>query len=64
MPGAKPVLCPLPINQVLCRDALTGLRQLPDECIDCVVTSPPYWNLRDYDAPEQLCQSHHKFPYK
>lgn len=28
-----------------CRDLL---RQLPDESVHCVVTSPPYWGLRDY----------------
>ena len=28
-----------------CRDLL---RQLPDGCIHCCVTSPPYWGLRDY----------------
>lgn len=28
-----------------CRDVLRGL---PDESVHCVVTSPPYWNLRDY----------------
>lgn len=35
-------------------DALTRLRELPDECVQCVVTSPPYWALRDYNAPGQL----------
>ena len=29
-------------------DVLTGLRQIDDCSIDCVVTSPPYWGLRDY----------------
>lgn len=29
-------------------DVLEGLRQLPDESVDCCVTSPPYWGLRDY----------------
>jgi DNA modification methylase len=24
---------------------------LPDESVHCVVTSPPYWTLRDYDLP-------------
>lgn len=24
------------------------LRQLPDASVHCIVTSPPYWNLRDY----------------
>ena len=28
-----------------CRDVL---RELPDESVHCVVTSPPYWGLRDY----------------
>lgn len=28
-----------------CREAL---RELPDESVHCVVTSPPYWGLRDY----------------
>jgi DNA modification methylase len=27
-------------------DCLTGLRALPDECLDMVVTSPPYWGQR------------------
>lgn len=35
-------------------DSLTGLQRLPDECIDCVITSPPYWGLRDYGVPGQL----------
>lgn len=29
-------------------DALERLRELPDESAQCVVTSPPYWGLRDY----------------
>lgn len=35
-------------------DALTVLRRLPDESVRCVVTSPPYWGLRDYDITEQI----------
>ena len=27
---------------------------MPDNSIDCVMTSPPYWNLRDYDHEGQL----------
>ncbi len=33
---------------ILVGDALTVLRRLPDELVHCVVTSPPYWGLRDY----------------
>ena len=29
-------------------DALTGLKRLPIESVDCIVTSPPYWDTRDY----------------
>lgn len=29
-------------------DALETLRTLPDGSVDCCVTSPPYWGLRDY----------------
>lgn len=29
-------------------DCLQSLRAMPDECVDCCVTSPPYWGLRDY----------------
>lgn len=34
--------------QILVGDALERLRELPDESVHCVVTSPPYWALRDY----------------
>ncbi len=30
------------------------LGRLPDESIHCVVTSPPYWGLRDYGLPPVL----------
>lgn len=29
-------------------DALTVLQQLPTHCIDCAMTSPPYWGKREY----------------
>jgi DNA modification methylase len=34
--------------KIICGDALTELRKLPDESVQCCVTSPPYWGLRDY----------------
>lgn len=30
-------------------DALEVLSVLPDECIDCAMTSPPYWGKREYE---------------
>ena len=35
-------------------DALARLKKLPDSSVDCVVTSPPYWGLRDYGVAGQL----------
>ncbi|WP_291742261.1 site-specific DNA-methyltransferase [Bauldia sp.] len=35
-------------------DALTVLRRLPARSVQTVVTSPPYWGLRDYCVPDQL----------
>lgn len=35
-------------------DALTVLRTLPNESVNCCVTSPPYWGLRDYGVAGQL----------
>lgn len=35
-------------------DAIEALRTLPAESIHCVVTSPPYWCLRDYHAEGQI----------
>jgi len=33
----------LPINTVVCGDALEVMKSFPDESIDCCLTSPPYW---------------------
>jgi len=35
-------------NKVICGEALSVLKKFPDKCIDTVMTSPPYWGLRDY----------------
>lgn len=35
-------------------DVLAKLRSLPSESVDCVVTSPPYWGLRDYGVDGQI----------
>jgi DNA modification methylase len=41
-------------DKIICGDALKTLKRLPDESIDCVVTSPPYWALRDYGVKGQI----------
>ena len=35
-------------------DALQVLQELPSASVQCVVTSPPYWGLRDYNVPDQI----------
>ena len=35
-------------------DALEVLRKLPDESVQCAITSPPYWSLRDYGTEGQI----------
>jgi site-specific DNA-methyltransferase (adenine-specific) len=41
-------------NRILQGDALTVLRKLPDESVDSIVTSPPYYALRDYGMAGQI----------
>jgi len=36
------------IDQILLGDAICIIKTIPDDSIDCCVTSPPYWNLRQY----------------
>jgi len=42
------------VNKIYNTDCLTGLKNLPDNSIDCCVTSPPYFGLRDYGTAEQI----------
>ena len=41
-------------SQIYTNDAAEQLQQLPAESIHMVMTSPPYWNLRDYGVDGQL----------
>ena len=40
--------------QILTGDWIEQLRTLPDQSVQCCVTSPPYWGLRDYGVAGQL----------
>ena len=42
------------INTILHGDVLDKLKEIETESIQCVVTSPPYWGLRDYGSDGQL----------
>ncbi len=41
-------------NQLLVGSCLDLLKTLPAESVQCCVTSPPYWNQRDYDVQGQI----------
>ena len=41
-------------NEIIQGDSLEVLKEMPGGVVDCVVTSPPYWGLRDYGAAGQL----------
>ncbi len=42
------------MNQIITGDALSVIQQLPPESINCCVTSPPYFGLRDYGIAGQM----------
>jgi DNA modification methylase len=42
--------------QILQGDCRQTLLSVPDDSVDCCVTSPPYWGLRDYGVAGQLGQ--------
>jgi DNA modification methylase len=51
--------------EFICGDAVTELKKLPEKSVQCVVTSPPYWGLRNYSTHPilwsgelPLCENH------
>lgn len=47
-------------DRIYCGDALTVLKTLPDNSVNCCITSPPYYALRDYGVDGQI----NTVPYK
>jgi DNA modification methylase len=41
-------------TQLITGNALTELKTIPDKYVDCCVTSPPYFGLRDYECEGQI----------
>lgn len=41
-------------DRIYCGDALTVLKTLPDNSVNCCITSPPYYALRDYGVDGQI----------
>ena len=50
----KPEKITLSASTIFEGDALTVLRRLPSNSVQCIVTSPPYWGLRDYEIEDQV----------
>jgi len=42
------------LNTIIQGDTLEVLKTLPSEFVDCIVTSPPWWGLRDYKVNGQI----------
>lgn len=51
---SRPGVLPINGSVIIEGDALTSLRLLPSSSVRCVVTSPPYWGLRDYGIGDQI----------
>jgi site-specific DNA-methyltransferase (adenine-specific) len=49
----------VPRRSILIGDALDRLRSLPEASVDCVMTSPPYFALRDYGVSGQIGMERH-----
>ena len=50
-------------SAVVCGDATAVLSRVPTGCVRTVVTSPPYWGLRDYANPDQIGLEETVFDY-
>lgn len=44
------------LNKIILSDCLEGIKQMPDSSVDCCISSPPYWALRDYGCDGQIGQ--------
>jgi DNA modification methylase len=51
------------VNQILEGNALDILKTFPSNFIDCVITSPPYYKIRDYQVDGQLGQENTVWEY-
>ena len=47
------------VNTIYNGNSLDELKKLDNESIDCCITSPPYWGLRDYGHDEQIGSEKH-----
>lgn len=48
----------VPLDNIIVGAALSVLKRLPSDTVQCCVTSPPYWGLRDYGVAGQIGIEH------
>lgn len=41
-------------NTIIAGDVVKSLNTIPDDSVDCIITSPPYFGLRDYGNDAQI----------
>ena len=46
----------MPHHTFICADVMDGLKLIPDNEVQSIITSPPYWGLRNYHVDGQLGQ--------
>lgn len=44
----------IPTNEIISGDCVEKMKDLPENSVDLVITSPPYFNQRDYDVEDQI----------
>jgi site-specific DNA-methyltransferase (adenine-specific) len=42
------------VNKIICGDSISCLRKMPSECVDLIITSPPYFKQRTYIEGKDL----------
>ena len=44
------------VNKIYNENCIDGMKKIPDGYVDMIITSPPYYNLRDYGELNQIGQ--------
>ena len=44
-------------SQTVFNGTSESMTEIPDESVDFIMTSPPYWNLKNYGSPNEIGQS-------
>ncbi len=61
--NSRRIIMKIELDKVYCGDALELMKKIPDDYIDCIITSPPYWAIRDYGVDGQIGLEEHPQDY-